>query len=189
MLIPSKIAKNIRRFERSLLDTDLKNRNKSFYLAVRPFLKWIKPCLIGYSLSKQEAESELFILACDLLERYDPEKSSLVPYLQKQTIWAVASVFTKVDKQTFPFPEREETEESYEYEDEFYLTGSFVLLEDKFIPKTLSKGERYIVSTILALDKESLSQAKLASILSIERPTLKTKLLEIASKLGELKNG
>ena len=184
MLIPRKIEKNLRRFEHGLLSVNHENKYKGFYLVIRPLLKWVKPHLEKEGLEPYEAESELYIISCDLLDGFNPDKSSLVPYICRQSVWYIKKHAEKVKRYTREkFVELKDYDISYEYDNEFYLSVPFLLREEKYIARHLTRGERYITSKILESDKQSLSQAKLAGILNIERATLKTLLNNIAEKL------
>jgi hypothetical protein len=184
MKIPSKIEKNLRKFEHSLLRVDHENKYKGFYLVMRPLLKWAKPYIEQEGLESYEAESELYILSCDLLDGFNPDKSSLVPYICRQSVWYIKKHVERIKKYTREeFAELVDYDITYEYDSEFYLTVPFILRGERYIVKHLTKGERYIVSKILESDKQSLSQVKLAGILNIERPTLRNLLDNIAGKL------
>ena len=185
MLIPSRIANNIRTFEHSLLSTDHENRGKGFYIAIRPILKWVKPYLVREGLTSDEAESELYLLSADLLKGYNPNRSSLVPYVQRQTLWYMEAMSKRVKRfSRFDYEELGGYDKTYELKDEIYLATPQILFEERYIGKVLDRTEKFIVSQILESDSKELSQAKLAKRLDIDRKTMRKKLLDIAVKLG-----
>jgi len=157
-----------------------------FYLLLRPVLGWAKVSLMEKGLCSSEAESELYLLTESLFAGYDCSKSSLVPYLEKQIPWYVSKMLKEIDSKMCLLEAPSgllEIYGCYETDEEFYWRTPGILLEDRFIGKSFTRAEKYIISIIIVSDDNKLSVQKLAKACNMDRKRMKSILADIKEVL------
>lgn len=192
MLIPSRYQKLLNQYEAELFDiTQPENKRlEAFYLLIRPVLNWAATSLQELGLEKDEADSELFIITEKLFSNYNIYKGPLVPYLSSRIPWFVSEHlkhFKKTLLWELPagFTKQNGYIEPLDHE-EYYLTATNILFNNRFVLKKMSYGQKFLLYTILTSEDNELTACSLARKLSLDRRTLKSKLLEIKE---ELENG
>ena len=186
MLIPARNKNLLRKYEGVLFYSDsqlLEDRIYGFYLLVRPLLGWLKKELVALNLEVDEAESELYILCGALFRRFERDKSSIIPYLEKQLPWQAANLLKTIKKQTRPLEESPYRDMSMPYimDEEFYWRVPGILFEDKYVGKCFTRGEKYLIYMILTTDDKNLSVKKLADKAQMDRRRMKDILSDISS--------
>jgi len=179
MRIPSRRKKLFRNYEQAIFHKDYsyQERSYSFYLLLRPLLEFLKDRLVG-SLEEAAAESELYLLCHKVFDSYDPSRSSIVPYLENCLDFTIGDYLKDLDLE-------ELTEEvlladpgeEYTLDEEFYWKN--ILFQNTYVGKCFTRGEKYIIYTIIESDEKDLSVTRLAKRLNRKRWQMKEKLLEI----------
>lgn len=183
MLIPSARAELLRNYQSVLFHDEtnpISERRYVFYLLLRPLLQWLKPILVSKGLEPAEAESELFLLCSDIYDRFNPKKSSIVPYLEKQIPWSIGRLARRFKKKE---PEFHYDTIQYEMEEEFYWSTPEILIENKFVGKLFTNSEKYVISKILTSDDDKITQVDIAMQLGVSRITVNKHISEIRDKL------
>ncbi len=188
MIIPSSQSKRIKEYERALFHVPTEPRSERvyvFYLLLRPILEWAKKFLKETELEACEIESELFLLSEKLFKRFDPTKSSIIPYLQNQLPWEVARLTAELKNRELKeeFYIGIEEEGFYYLEEEFYLSAPKILFEEKYLGKDFTKAEKYLIYIILTVNDNELTQTKLASYCNVERKNITNRLSGLREKL------
>lgn len=197
MLIPSKLANLIKEAETELFYNPIVSENKRIYYfwkLIRPLLSWFEKGIIQtYELEPAEAESYIYLFAAKLFKNFNPQKSSIIPYLQKQIPWQAKDfclTLTKKYNKFYSFPGNEIVNsyqnDSYNSIEEFYWATPKILFEEKFIGKVFTKSQKYIISKILSTDDNSLSQVNLAKKLNLSKDMLVSHLKVIKSTMEVL---
>ena len=180
MIIPSKRQKLLRNFQEALFykedNYSYQDRSYSFYLLVRPMLEFLKDRLEG-SLEPKEIESELYLMCIDLFNSYDKDRSSIVPYLEKAIPWHIRILFEKVEKLSNNIIDISGELEESTLSDDFCWKN--ILLEDRFVGKCFTRGEKYLIYTIIESDKKELSANAIAKKLNLKRWQVKKRLREL----------
>lgn len=186
MRIPSKRKQLFRNFQDALFykDYSYQERSYSFYLLLRPILEFIKVRLEGY-LESEEIESVLYLMCIDVFNNFDKDKWSIVPYLENSLPWYISKVINEHKEQNIPV-ELAGEEEEYILDEEFYWRN--ILLEDTYVGKCFTRGEKYLIYNIIESDKKDLSVNALARKLNIKRWYMKKMLQELKDifKLEEI---
>jgi hypothetical protein len=183
MLIPSAQAALLRNYQTVLFHDEthpVSERRYVFYLLLRPLLQWLNPILVGKGLEPNEVESEIFLLCSSIYDKFNPAKSSIVPYLEKQIPWSIehlARRFKKKEATCYSAPEQ------YELEEEFYWTVPSILTEDRYIGKVFTRSMRHVIYNILTSDDQDLTTEALARKMQINRLTMRKNLNEIREQL------
>jgi len=174
MLIPSTQADKIREYQNGLFhreDIPESDRRYALYLILRPRLGWLKQKIKELDIESDEAESEIYLMCCNLFYRFNPKKSSLVPFLTRHIPWESSKLLKKLSKNREEPSGLLESDEQFFLQEEFYWTIPHILLEDRYIGKSLTRGERYVISVILESDSDELSQVAIANKMNINRKT------------------
>jgi hypothetical protein len=193
MTLSSKTANLMRTFANALFhkrDTPQSERIYAFYLLLRPMLSWLGETLSEYNLEKDEVESELYLFCAELFKRFNPKKSSIIPYLEKHIPWIAGHWVAKLKRNIIPEEPQGlfiESEGTCEIQEQFYWTPENILFEERYIGKSFTVSEKYVIFRILIADKSDLTQAGLARICGLSRKTMINKLKEMSSKLEEIK--
>ena len=186
MKISQQVAKKIKKAEPAIMSTEVKSSIKStllFSTSYKLFYKLLSPIMKEKGLTKDEINSELFIFCAALIKRYDPKKSSLIPFLCHQVPWEMARFFKKFSRPVI-LQEQIQREYSYKLNEDCYLEYlESILFENRFIGKVFTPDERCVIYHI-ALD-EGVNCLKLSRKLGIDRKTIKDKVESIRSKLSE----
>jgi len=185
--IPARRASLIRNYESALFYEKKLPRSErlyAFYLLTRPLFDWLKTYLITLGLEPDEAESELFILAAEIFGKFDPNKSSIIPYLSRAIIWETNHLLRLLDVGDNKQAPKGllVSEESYHLDNEIYLKTPDILFEQKYLGKCFTKGQKYLISIILAAD-EKVTRTELARKAGMERKNLRDRLEEIKTIL------
>lgn len=189
MKIPSKRQKLFKNFQDILFYKEekytKKEREYAFYLLLRPMLSFLEPQL-KEKLEQDEIESEFFILSIEVFRGYNKEKSSIVPYLEKYLPWYIAAFIRRVSNTEKEPIEMCYPEEEYHINKDFYWKN--ILLEDQYVGKCFTRGEKYIINIIINSDKTELSVSSLAKQVGIRRWRMNDILSEIKEvfKLEEI---
>ncbi len=174
-----------RKYEGTLFYSDASSqadKTYAFYLLLRPVLGWAKKSLLDLGLLAAEAESELYIMCVSLFNGFDKYKSSLVPYLEKQIPWYVRIMLDRVRKYMCPLEEAAgliDTGGEKELDEEFYWTIPNVLFEDRYVGKSFTRSEKYLIYMILAADESQLTAQGLAKSCGIDRRIMKDRLSDL----------
>jgi hypothetical protein len=163
----------------------LSTRRYVFYLLLLPALGWALRALIEEGLEPDEAESEIFLLTNLLFEGYNPEKSSLLYYVESRLPWRVAELIEHIGrhKSEIPVGLLLPIEDSYEMPDEIYLSAPQILFEDRWLAKGLSRHEKHLILRVLT--EEELDCRSLADTCQIGKSTMNNRLRDLASRLEE----
>jgi len=139
-----------------------------------------------YNLEEAEIDSELFLLSTRVFAKFDKEKSSIVPYLRKQLPWHMKEMFKLLDNTYTINTINEQIQERKYYLDEEYYWGN-ILFEDKWIGKCFTRGEKFVIFTIItSSSNRDLSVQSLSKRLNVNRRTIKKKLNDIKETLEEI---
>jgi len=186
MRIPSAQAQRLRDYQNSLFNNPTEPKSERiyvFYLLLRPCLLWLRERLIeNFHMRSCEAESELYILCGGLFNSFNYKKSSIVPFLVKHIPWAASKLERKLTKQILkeiPSGLITMPDEPYKIEEEYYWSVPDVLMNDRYVGKSFTKGEKYVIYTILTSDNEELTVSHLARKCNIDRKTMTQKLLDL----------
>ena len=184
MRIKSSIKSRIRKYEYSLLNKDhsYEDRLYTLYLLLVPVLKWHRGVLSDLGLSNVEIESELYLMIDSMFRKFDKEKSSLVPYLEKALDWYFSSLKNNIEKDE-NLTCLEETKELSLLDEEFYFSVPDILYGNSYIKKCFTKAEKYLIYRILISDDDRLSERKLARDIGISRENLRNRLENIRNIL------
>ena len=192
MLIPSARANLIRSYQNALFykPTEPKHeRQYVFYILLRPILSWVKETMVNdFSLEPEEAESELYLLCCRLFDKFDKDKSTLVPYLKKHLPWKVNHLIRKLNKYSqreLPAGLTKIPEEPYKLQEEYYWKIPDLLTTDKFVKKLFTKSLKYYIYKILASEDDKLTKKDLSKSCGISRPTMIKQILELQEVLSD----
>lgn len=191
MMIPAQKKALFRKYEGVIFYSDdypRKDKLYSFYLLLRPTVGWLKRELVHLGLEPDEAESEIFILADTLFRYFDKERSSIIPYLEKQIPWYTSKLLKSVKNKLRPAKEplRYYDDFKYEMDEEFYWRVPGILFEERYVGKCFTRPMRYVIFTILMADDKELSVSRLACQLGIHRHIMRAKLEDIAAKCQTL---
>jgi len=186
-LIPARRAELLRNYEHALFyqkEQPQHERLYAFYLLVRPLFDQLKEDLLLEGLEPDEVESELFILAADIFKGFEPEKSSVIPYLSKALIWKTGHLLRRLEKSSLGETPGGLLKSSrpYRLSNEVYLKSPDILFEDKYLGKCFTKGQKYLISIILTAD-DKLEKSELANKAGICKENLRNRLSEIKSIL------
>lgn len=185
-MIPHRTAEKLRKLSVPLFYTNEWSVNKKkiiFYKILNGSLDWIKKSLVELNLEINEAESEIYILCSALFDRFDKNKSSIVPYVENNIIWQ-ASKLIKIYKNNKEIPHGLiELDESYEMNGEIYLTSPEFLFEKKWLGKHLSQSQKQLILKILTTD--SLTVRSLANECRVSKSTMQSQLQNIAIVIKE----
>ncbi len=188
MLIPSRIARLLRKYESLLFRSSepLSRRQESFYKVFRPCLLWTADSLKEMGLESHEVESELYILSCNIFKHYDPEKSSIIPYLSKRADWYISDHIESVSSRYRPLKKEDISNKEWScvIDEEFYWRTPGILFENKYVGKCFTRSEKYLISMIIAADDRKLSHQSLANMSLIGRRRMKKMLLDIGEQLN-----
>ena len=180
MQIPTRRQELLRKYEKSLFHTkDLPKHERlyGFYLLLRPILGWLKEALIEKGLEPDEAESEIFLFASYLFDKFNTNRSSIIPYLEKAIPWATAKLLRTKKEAEITYQEEE-----YFLDEEFYWDPIKILIEDRYVGKCFTRGEKYIILKVLAEEEFS------AADLPIDRKTVYMYLKDIREVLNKWRN-
>lgn len=192
MLIPSKQANLIRKVVGPLFtqpEGTKKQRIKVFYKLIRPLLSWLKEDIINtFGLEPAEAESEIYLFCAILFNKYNFNKSSIIPYLSKYIGLLKTNFYRKLHKQSLkeiPSGLINQEESEYELNEEWYYTVPNILFEDRYIGKLFTFDEKYVIYVLLMSDNNELNLKQLAINCNIDKRVLSKKLNKIAYLLKE----
>lgn len=177
MRIPSKRKQLFRNFQDALFykDYSYQERSYSFYLLLRPILEFLKVRLSGY-LEPSEVESVLYLMCIDIFNNYDIDRWSIVPYLENCLPWYISKVIRE-HEEVDDFILLAGEEENYNTIEEFYWKN--ILLEDRYVGKCFTRGEKFVIYNIIESDNDKLSVNALARKLNMKRWAMKKKLQEL----------
>lgn len=182
MLIPSAQADKLREYQNGLFhrnDIPEHDRRYALYLLLRPKLGWLKQKLKELDLEGAEAESEIYLMCCQLFKMFDPQKSSLVPFLTRHIPWEASKLIRKLSKHTDIPSGLIKPDEEYWMDEEFYWTIPHILLEDRYIGNLFTASEKYLIYVILESDTDELHQVSIASKMQINRKTWISRMKEL----------
>ena len=186
MKLPHKTKKTLRNYTNALFHQKkwpVSKRRYVFYLILKSSLGWIKDSLLTAGLEEDEAESEIFLLTTRLFTDYNPNKSSIVPYIERYLSWKVADLINKYKKEQTLSAEFLCIENSYEIESEFYLTIPGFLFEERWLAKSLSQFQKHLILKVLSTD--STSARSLANNCLLGKSTVCKQLQDIADIIKE----
>lgn len=177
--LSSKDKDRIKKYELTILNKEYKynDRLNLFHKIVLPLYKEISIKLLSIGIFQEELEGELYLISDYILRRYDSNKSSLIPYIERMLFWYLSNI--KEKKEYYP----KEFIEEYQLDEEFYFAAPKILLEDRYVGKLFTKEEKYIIFRILLMDK--LSIRKLSKELNISRENLIQIIKNIRRKLND----
>jgi hypothetical protein len=174
MRLVSKSKTKIKKYEHSILNNKFSYPDRVYvlYLLLLPSLNWIKPSLEELGLEKDEIDSELFLIVSELFKKYDYNKSSLIPYIEKYLPIYIASRLKYLKRSSFEIVSGLIRKDDLDYiKEEYYLSIPDILFEDKFICKHFTKRQKYLIYKILIND--SLSTRELVKLINVSREFLK----------------
>jgi hypothetical protein len=188
MLIPSKQANLIRKASGPLFinpEGTKNHRIRVFYRLIRPLLSWLKKDMMNtFSLCAEEAESEIYIFCSILYNKYNPTKSSIIPFLLKFIPLYKTNYYKKLNKTLL----KEEASglisppiSFVETPEEYYYTPLNIVTEERYVGKSFTFSIKYIINRILMLEPSELNNKTIAEQLNLSRQTLAIKLEEIAT--------
>lgn len=154
-------------------------RCNSFYYIVRPLLGFLEDSLKDY-MPLEEIEGEIYLFIVELFKKYDKKKSSIVPYLENAIPWELEKLFkrlNRINKRQIIPNNWAVQEKEYTLNEEFYWKN--IILEEHFVGKCFTRGEKYLISIITKSDSDELSVNALARKLNITRWSMKDKLEEL----------
>ena len=190
MLIPTKRRKLLRKYEGALFygEPFEGSRTNGFYSLLRPTLEWLKNNIKSeFDLEDAEIESEIFLFTVSLFKRYNKEKSSIIPYLEKHIPWAAANLIKSLEKKTLRellTGDSEQLQGFYNTYEEYYFLDSRILTEQKYVGKCFTRAEKYVIFTVLTSDDKDLSHQRLADTCNMERKRMRNILSDIREVLG-----
>lgn len=192
MTIPTKNADLIRTYQNAIFhkkDVPKSERIYAFYLLLRPILSWLGKTLSEYNLQRDEVESELYLFCAELFNRFNPQRSSIIPYLEKHVPW-IAGHWVEKMKRTmlYEIPSgliKTSGEPNY-IQEQFYWKPENILFEERYIGKFFTRAQKYIIFKVLTADKSDLTQTGLAKLCGLSRKTMINQLKEL-SELEEIK--
>lgn len=178
--LSSKDKDRIRKYEPIILSKDYTYNDRLilFHKVVSPLYGKFTEKLLYNGIKEEEIPSELYLISDKILKKYNPNKSSLVPYIERMLFWYLSQI--KKDKIYYPL----EFIEEYQLDEGFYYAAPNILFEEKYIGKLFTKEEKYIIYKLILLDK--LSIRKLARELNISRESLIQIINNIKEKLNEV---
>lgn len=182
MLIPRSHANKLRNFQNGVFhreDIPRHEREYVFYLLLRPMLNDFKKEIKDLGLESWEAESEIYLMTCLLFKRFDPSKSSIVPFIANQLGWVASAIKNRLSKNREDPAGLIQSHGHYSMQEEFYWTVPNILLEDRFIGNLFTKSERYLIYMILESDDDELSQVSIAEKLKVNRRTWIARMNEL----------
>lgn len=192
IIVPRHNAALIKTYQRSLFhDTQIPQSERiyTFYLLVRPLLKWLVPVFSEYNLERNEVESEIYLFCAELFKKFNPAKSSIIPYLEKYIPWTTNHWIRRLKKNN-PFVSKNSPKdvqkESYTLQEQYYWHPEKILFEERYVGKVFTKAEKYVISILLTTDQADLTQSGLARIYGLSRTTMINQLKKL-SKLEEIK--
>ena len=190
MHIPSAQAQKLRDYQNSLFNNPTEPKSERiyvFYLLVRPHLLWLRDKLIeNFHMKNCEAESEVYIFCANLFNNFNYEKSSIVPYLVKYIPWIASKLERKLTRQLLkevPSGLINIPEKPYGIQEEYYWKVPNILLTDRYIGKSFTRSEKYVIYMILTSDSKELTKNHLARKCNIDRKTMVSKLMDLREVL------
>lgn len=192
MYIPHRQAEALRQAEGVLFyrtEGTKTDRIRVFWKLMRPILEWVKKDMLqNTELTPAEAESEIYLFCADLFAGFDPDRSSIIPYLARFTGHYKAKLDRKLARYAnpdVPVGLLRAKDEPYEMYDECYLSTPGILFENRYIGKLFTMSEKCTINRILAADDMELDKTYLAKQCAVSRNTMSTNLAEIATILEE----
>lgn len=185
-LIPYSTANKLRKLSKPLFyetEWPLDRRRYVFHRVLVDSLQWIHFKLLDLGLEAHEANSEIFLLCCDLFNRFDRSKSSIVPYIENNISWMAAELIKKYNKQKEIPSGLLQLDEEYEIYEEYYLTSPAFLFENKWLARDLSQSQKNLILKILT--NESLTLRSLANECRLSYVTIQTQLQNIATAIKD----
>lgn len=133
----------------------------------------IKKNLINsISLSSEELDSELYICCYNIYKRYDPTRSSLVPYLANGIVWELEKLQKRLKKTELKeFLKKKKRTNCYYMQEEYYLDPLKILKETKYL-KNFTKVDKFLILGMLLSENNELSKEKFAKKYKVTRPTM-----------------
>jgi hypothetical protein len=183
MRIPTGIAKLLSSYQNALFYNPVGTKNERvyiFYLLVRPLLLWSKKAFKDLGFEKDEVESEFYLLAEKLFVGFKPDKSSIVPYLEKHIPWKIKSRLDYINKYNIYNNKIDNS-----YIDIYTIYNIDILFQNRFEGKLFTAAEKYVISKILSSDDDSLSVSDIAKELNVNRKTIYKYYETIAEKLSQ----
>lgn len=154
-------------------------RRYLLYLILRPALGRLIDTLIEHGLEPDEAESEIFILVCQVFMSYDTSESCFLYHVEKSLPARAQTLLKRFAKEeTVPFATEDE---AYEIENEFYLSIPGILFEQRWLVRDLSQYEKTIILRVLAEDRPG--RKALANSCQVGESTIERDLHILAGKL------
>jgi hypothetical protein len=181
--LPEKRRNLLRNYARALtgINYSLSERRYVLYILLRPSLTWFAKALIETGLEEDEVESEIYILIHNLLKKYNPSRSSLVPYIENQLPWAASKILS-IHKKTIETPIGIDIElGSYNMQEEVCLSVPNILLESKWIVRDLSFSEKNLILRLLTADDSSCRT--LANDCGDSKSSINNRLNDLSDKL------
>jgi hypothetical protein len=171
MRLPSR--KNLfRKYERALFWNESapeEEKLHAFYNLLRPCLRWLDEKIAVFGLTSEEVDSELYILSAQLYKGFNKEKSSIIPYLERFIPWHLEKLFKRLKKTTL----KEEPAGLTIIEQDLPIYESFywknILLEDKWVGKSFTRAQKYLISIILTTDENELTHQYLSRVMNTDR--------------------
>lgn len=180
-LIPYKTAQKLRKLSIPLFyeeELSLTKKRIIFWRVLNSSLLWIHTRLVEIGLDPCEADSEIFILCCELFDKFDINKSSIIPYIENNIRFKAAELMRKVKKDPAILSGLLQLEGTYEMDNEVYLTSPGFLFENKWLAKNLSQAQKNLILKILTTDP--LTKKDLANRCRLSKNTVRTQLQNIA---------
>jgi hypothetical protein len=161
-------------------------RRYAFWLVVRPAFKIAKTILIDDGLEPDEAESEIFIAIANLFKKFDPQRSSLITYINNYGLDRVLGLHKKLKKTNRQYVSWEDFEKllsPYEVNDDFSLRIDNILFHNKMLPKDLTHLDRYAISKMLLWRRPMTKILDLAVGIDAPKTWVRGYLRKLAGKL------
>lgn len=185
-LIPYATANKLRKLATPLFyenNWPLDRKRNVFYRVLSDSLQWVHFRLMELGLEPPEANSEVFLLCCDLFKRFDTGQSSIIPYLENNIGWMAAELIKKYSKRKEIPSGLLQLDGQYEIQDEYYLTSPAFLFEEKWLARDLSQSQKNLILKVLT--DESPTLRSLANKCRLSYVTIKTQLQNIATAIKE----
>jgi len=183
--IPHKKKEKVNKIQYAIASDLISDQMKKhiFFKLVNNLLTWTREELKKYDLEEHEIDSEIFIMSCSLLDRFDETRSSLIPFLERHIDWELSRLFKKLRREVI-LKEKIQKDYIIVFADEIYLKSpELFIFEDKFLGKLFTQSEKYVIHEILL--EEHINYLNLSEKLSIDRRTLKNKIDIIRTKLED----
>ena len=186
MRLPSKMKALLRRYEEVLFwDRGPARRDKlhGFYKLLKPTLGWLEDGLGALGLSALEVDSEIYIFCCDVYDGFDRRRSSIIPYLERFMPWYVRQLYERLESARLQEEPCGLTIGEWDTSLDEAFCWQNMILNDSWVGKCFTRGQKYLIYVILTSDDKELSQRALARTLDMDVRRTRTMIKQLRNKL------